>query len=105
MRNLAVKVPEDLWPEFKARVQACSYAPSRAIARDPADGVVADYEAELPLAASCRDAALAAACGYNLRRILGALRRLCSQILLAVTIDIAKPATRSLPRNAVTSDP
>ena len=22
MRNLAVKVPEDLWPEFKARVQA-----------------------------------------------------------------------------------
>ncbi len=32
MRNLAVKVPEDLWPDFKARVQAAYQAPSRAIA-------------------------------------------------------------------------
>lgn len=53
MRNLAVKVPEDLWPEFKARVQACYQAPSRAIARDLAAGVVADYEAELPSAVAC----------------------------------------------------
>jgi transposase-like protein len=28
MRNLAVKVPTDLWPEFKARVAACYQAPS-----------------------------------------------------------------------------
>jgi putative transposase len=34
MRNLAVKVPEDVWPEFKVRVQAAYQAPSRAIARD-----------------------------------------------------------------------
>jgi 5-dehydro-2-deoxygluconokinase len=33
MRNLAAKVPEDTWPEVKARVQACYQAPSRAIAR------------------------------------------------------------------------
>src|SRR3954454_24875539 len=33
MRNLAVKVPTDLWPEFKARASACYQAPSRAIAR------------------------------------------------------------------------
>ena len=33
MRNLAAKVPEDIWPDFKARVQAAYQAPSRAIAR------------------------------------------------------------------------
>ena len=27
MRNLAAKVPTDLWPEFKARVTACYQAP------------------------------------------------------------------------------
>jgi putative transposase len=43
MRNLAAKVPEDVWPEFKARVQAAYQAPSRAIARELAAGVVADY--------------------------------------------------------------
>jgi len=53
MRNLAAKVPEDLWPEFKARVQAAYQAPSRAIARDLAEGVVTDYEAELPSAVAC----------------------------------------------------
>jgi putative transposase len=30
MRNLAIKVSADLWPEFKARVAACYQAPSRA---------------------------------------------------------------------------
>lgn len=53
MRNLAAKVPEALWPEVKARVQASYQAPSRAIARDLAAGVVADYEAELPSAVAC----------------------------------------------------
>ena len=50
MRNLAAKVPEDVWPEFKARATACYQAPSRAIARDLADGVVAGFERELPSA-------------------------------------------------------
>lgn len=53
MRNLAAKVPEDLWPEFKARATASYQAPSRAIARDLADGIVADFEAELPSAVAC----------------------------------------------------
>jgi hypothetical protein len=53
MRNLAAKVPEDLWPEFKARVQACYQAPGRAIARDLAAGLVADYARELPSAIAC----------------------------------------------------
>lgn len=53
MRNLAAKVPEDQWPDFKARVQAAYQAPSRAIARDLAEGVVNDHEAELPSAVAC----------------------------------------------------
>ena len=50
MRNLAAKVPVDLWPEFKARVTACYQAPSRAIARDLAAGIRADYAATVPSA-------------------------------------------------------
>jgi transposase-like protein len=53
MRNLAAKVPEDRWPEFKARATAAYQAPSRAIARDLAAGLVKDYEAELPSAVAC----------------------------------------------------
>jgi transposase-like protein len=53
MRNLAAKVPEDRWPELKARFQAAYQAPSRAIARDLAAGVVAHYEKELPSAITC----------------------------------------------------
>ncbi len=53
MRNLAVKVPTDLWPEFKARVAACYQAPSRAIAPELANGIRADYAATLPSAVFC----------------------------------------------------
>ena len=53
MRNLAAKVPEDQWPELKARVQAAYQAPSRAIARDLAAGVAADYGRDLPSAVAC----------------------------------------------------
>ncbi len=53
MRNLAAKVPEDVWFELKARGTACYQGLSRAIARDLADGVVADFETELPSAVAC----------------------------------------------------
>src|SRR4029077_8854188 len=53
MRNLATKVPEDVWPEFKVRVQAAYQAPSRAIARELAAGVVADYSGEQHRAVAC----------------------------------------------------
>ena len=43
MRHLAMKIPTDLWPEFKARASACYQAPSRAIARDLARGLREDY--------------------------------------------------------------
>jgi putative transposase len=55
MRNLAVKVPTDLWPEFKAHVAACYQAPSRAIARGLANGIRADYGVTLPFAVCCFD--------------------------------------------------
>jgi hypothetical protein len=53
MRNLAAKVPEDVWPEFKGRVQAAHQAPSRAIARELAAGVVADYGREQERGVAC----------------------------------------------------
>jgi transposase-like protein len=53
MRNLAAKLPEDVWPEFKARAQAAYQAPSRAIARDLASGLEADYGAEHGRAVAC----------------------------------------------------
>ena len=58
MRNLAAKVPEDIRPEKKARIQAVTRAPSRAIAVERmrstlAEGVVADYGKELPSAVAC----------------------------------------------------
>jgi hypothetical protein len=54
MRNLAAKVPEDVWPEFKARIQAAYQAPSHAIARELAAGVVADYGREQERGVACR---------------------------------------------------
>jgi hypothetical protein len=53
MRNLAAKVPEDVWPDFKARAQAVYQAPSRAIARELAAGVVADYGRRYDSAVTC----------------------------------------------------
>jgi len=53
MRNLAAKVPDDLWPDFKVRATAAYQAPSRAIARDLAGGLIGDYESELPSAVAC----------------------------------------------------
>ena len=46
-------MPEDVWPEFKARATAVYQAPSRAIARDLAEGLIKEYETELPSAVVC----------------------------------------------------
>ena len=53
MRNLAAKVPDDVWPDFKVRAQAAYQAPSRAIARELAAGVVADYGRKYDSAVAC----------------------------------------------------
>ena len=52
MRNLAAKVPEDVWPDIKAAVEAD--ADQRcAIARELAAGVVADYGRDYELRVAC----------------------------------------------------
>jgi len=53
MRTLAAKVPEDVWPEVKARVQAVCQAPGHAITRDRAKGVVEEFGRGLPSVAVC----------------------------------------------------
>ena len=53
MRNLACKVPEDRWPEFKVRAQAAYQAPSRAIARDLAGTLETEFGRSLPSAVAC----------------------------------------------------
>ena len=81
MRNLAAKVPEDQWPEFKARVQAAYQAPSRAIARDLAEGVVRDQADELPRAVACFEDDLEA-CIAHLRLPIGHRRAIRTTNLL-----------------------
>ena len=51
--NLAAKVPEDRWPDFRVRVRAAYQAPSRAIARDLTADLVNDYANDLPGAIAC----------------------------------------------------
>jgi putative transposase len=49
------KVPEDVWPEFKARSTGCYQAPSTALARLQRDDIVATYSRDLPSAVACLD--------------------------------------------------
>jgi putative transposase len=53
LRNVQSKVPEDQWPEFRARAIACYQAVSPALARLLRDDMVATYGAALPSALAC----------------------------------------------------
>ena len=53
MRNLESKVPENVWPEFKARAAACYQAASPALARLLKDDIVATCGRDLPSAVAC----------------------------------------------------
>jgi putative transposase len=53
LRNLQSKVPEDQWPEFKARAIACYQAASPALARLLREDITATYGAALPSALAC----------------------------------------------------
>jgi len=55
MRNLQSKVPDDVWPEFRARVRACYQAASLALARLLRDDIVTIYGRDLPSAVACLD--------------------------------------------------
>ena len=53
LRNLQSKVPEDQWPEFKARAIACHQAASPTLARMLPDDIAATYGTALPSALAC----------------------------------------------------
>jgi putative transposase len=53
VRNLQSKVPEPLWPEFKACALACYQAASPALARLLRDEIVTTYGRELASAVTC----------------------------------------------------
>lgn len=53
IRNLQSKVPEDVWPELKARAAACYQAASPALARLLRDDILATYGRDLPSAVAC----------------------------------------------------
>jgi len=53
MRNLQSKVPEPLWPEFKACAMACYQAASPVLARLLRDQIAETYGRELASAVSC----------------------------------------------------
>jgi transposase-like protein len=53
MRNLQSKVPDAIWPEFKARAAGCYQAASPALARLLRDDIVATYGRDLPSAVAC----------------------------------------------------
>jgi transposase-like protein len=53
LRNLQAKVPEQLWPEVRARARAAYEAPSLQMAAALRDDFVAHYQRELPAAVHC----------------------------------------------------
>lgn len=53
MRNLQNKVPDDAWPEFKARALACYRAASPTLARMLREDLVTTYGRDLPSAVAC----------------------------------------------------
>ena len=84
MRNLASKVTEDLWPEFKARAVACYQAASPALARLLRDDIRTTYGRDLPSAVSCLEDDFEA-CIAHLRFPLGHRR------VIRTTDEIDKP--------------
>jgi len=53
MRNLESKVPEQSWPELRARARACYEAPSAEMARALAADFERTYQGDLPSAVAC----------------------------------------------------
>ena len=53
MRNLASKISEPDWPEFRAHAKACYEGPSQEVARLLRDDLVRRYEKTLPTAVQC----------------------------------------------------
>jgi putative transposase len=96
MRNLASKVPEDQWPEFKARAQACYRAASPALARMLRDDIAATYGADLPSAVACLDDDFAA-CIAHLKFPLAHRRAIRTTNLLERLFGEERRRTKVIP--------
>jgi transposase-like protein len=96
MRNLQSKLPEQVWPEFKARAQACYQAASPALARVLRDDIAATYGAELPSAVACLDDDFEA-CIAQLRFPLGHRRAVRTTNLLERLFGEERRRTKVIP--------
>jgi putative transposase len=96
MRNLQSKVPEDVWPEFKARAQASYEAASPALARVLRDDIAATYAKDLPSAVACLDDDFEA-CIAHLRFPLGHRRAIRTSNLLERLFGEERRRTKIIP--------
>ena len=96
MRNLQSKMPEDIWPEFKARAAACYQAASPALARLLRDDIAATYGKDLPSAVACLDDDFEA-CIAHLRFPLGHRRVIRTTNLLERLFGEARRRTKVIP--------
>ena len=96
MRNLQSKIPEDLWPEFKARSAACYQAASPALARLLRDDIAATYGKDLPAAVTCLDDDFEA-CIAHLRFPLGHRRTIRTTNLLERLFGEERRRTKVIP--------
>jgi putative transposase len=95
-RNLQSKVPEDVWPEFKARASACYQAASPALARLLRDDIVATYGRDLPSAVACLHDDFEA-CIAHLRFPLGHRRAIRTTNLLERLFGEERRRTKVIP--------
>jgi transposase-like protein len=96
MRNLASKVPEDVWPEFKARAAACYQAASPALARLLRDDIKATYGRDLPSAVACLEDDFEA-CIAHLKFPLGHRRTIRTTNLLERLFGEERRRTKVIP--------
>src|SRR5437762_2687068 len=96
MRNLQSKVPEDVWPEFRARAAACYQAASPALARLLRDDIAVTYGNDLPSAVACLDDDFEA-CIAHLRFPLGHRRVIQTTTLLERLFGEARRRTKVIP--------
>ncbi|MBO0718761.1 MAG: IS256 family transposase [Rhizobiales bacterium] len=96
MRNLQSKVPEHVWPEFKARAAACYQAASPALARLLRDDIAATYACDLPSAVACLDDDFEA-CIAHLRFPLGHRRVIRTTNLLERLFGEERRRTKVIP--------
>jgi putative transposase len=96
LRNLLSKVPEDVWPEFKARAVACYQAASPALARLLRDDIAATWGKDLPSAVACLDDDFEA-CIAQLRFPLGHRRAIRTTNLLERLFGEERRRTKVIP--------